>query len=360
MKVTVVGAGNIGTQFAAHCAAKGHEVTVYTSKPGKIARDLLVVGNDGKSIVKGSIHAATNDPETAFSSAELVFVTMPAYCLDDLSAILERYVQPGCRICLVPGTGGGECAMKKCLDKGAVVFGLQRVPSVARLKEYGKCVCAVGYRQHLYAAALPQAASDECARLIEGIFDIACSALPGYLNVTMTPSNPLLHTARLRVLYKQYRQGFSSERVPLFYQEWDDESSELLLLCDRELQEVCKMLSCFDLSFVKSLKEHYESDTPQQLTRKIQSIEGFKGLVSPAVRQEDGTFVPDLTSRYFTADFPYGLKILLQIAAFAGAVVPNMRSVYDWYVGLTQSSGGFSYADHGIKDAESFKAFYGG
>ena len=33
MKITIVGGGNIGTQFAVHCAHKGHEVTLFSSKP---------------------------------------------------------------------------------------------------------------------------------------------------------------------------------------------------------------------------------------------------------------------------------------------------------------------------------------
>lgn len=36
----------------------------------------------------------------------------------------------------------------------------ERVPSVARLVEYGKSVCATGYRKTLYAAALPTIKSD--------------------------------------------------------------------------------------------------------------------------------------------------------------------------------------------------------
>ena len=36
MNITIVGAGNIGTQFAAHCAENGHKVVVYGSKPEKI------------------------------------------------------------------------------------------------------------------------------------------------------------------------------------------------------------------------------------------------------------------------------------------------------------------------------------
>ena len=52
MNITIVGAGNIGPQFAVHCAEKGHSVTVYTSKPGKIAKELYIVNEYGKENVQ--------------------------------------------------------------------------------------------------------------------------------------------------------------------------------------------------------------------------------------------------------------------------------------------------------------------
>ena len=44
MKITIVGGGNIGTQFAVHCAEKGHNVTVYTSTPKLFKKRLNIVG----------------------------------------------------------------------------------------------------------------------------------------------------------------------------------------------------------------------------------------------------------------------------------------------------------------------------
>lgn len=358
MRITVVGAGNIGTQFAVHCAEKNHSVTLFGSKPERISRELSVVNEDGITIHKGTISSATSDPETAFLSAELVFVTMPAFCMGDIAKTILPYANDGMKICLVPGTGGGECAFRKCVDKGAVVFGLQRVPSVARLREYGKTVCATGYRSELFVSAIPNSATEECRKIIGDIFDgMLCSALPTYLNLTLTPSNPVLHTSRLRVLYKDYKDGVIYSRVPLFYEEWTDETSELLFKCDSEVQEICRSLDKFDLSYVKSLRIHYESETPEALTRKIRSIKGFKGITSPAVKVEGG-FIPDFNSRYFTADFPFGLAILTQIADFLNLDVPNMKETLQWYNNTVSHEKEFRFSDYGIKTIDDFISFY--
>ena len=358
MNITVVGAGNIGTQFAAHCAEKNHSVTVFGSKPEKISRELTVINENDEILHRGTIKGATSDPEKAFADADVVFVTMPAFCMKNVAETVFPYANEKMKICLIPGTGGGECAFKKCFDKGAVIFGLQRVPSVARLCEYGKTVRATGYRDELFVSAIPNSKTEKCRQIIEGIFDkMKCSALPMYLNLTLTPSNPILHTTRLRVLYKDYKEGYVYDRVPLFYEGWNDETSELLFKCDEEVQEICKRLDCFDLSYVKSLKVHYESPAPEALTKKIQSIKGFKGITSPCVKTEGG-FIPDLNSRYFTADFPFGLSILVQIADFLNMDAPNMKATLDWYYSITEKNDEFRFSDYGINSLDDFISFY--
>lgn len=357
MNVTIVGAGNIGTQFAVHCAEKGHDVIMYGSKPEKVSNELSIIDETGAVIHTGVIKGATSCPKEAFSQADVVFITMPAYCLGILAKTMFPYVHTGMKICLIPGTGGGECAFKECIAKGAVFFALQRVPSVARLVEYGRCTCAVGYRDELHVAAIPSTFTQECADLIASIFDKKTTPLPNYLNITLTPSNPILHTTRLKNLFGAYHEGVVYDSVPLFYEGWNNETSELLLKCDEEVQQLCRALNQFDLTYVKSLRIHYESPTADALTKKIKSIKGFKGLTSPTVKVAGG-YIPDLNSRYFTADFPYGLSILVQICNFVGLEVPNMKATLDWYYNMVGKTKEYNFADYGINTKEDFINYY--
>ena len=153
------------------------------------------------------------------------------------------------------------------------------------------------------------------------------------------------------VLDKEY------DNIPLFYEHWTNESSELLLKCDNEVQQICKALDMFDLSFVKSLKVHYESDTAEQLTNKITNIKSFKGLQTPHVKTENG-FAPDLNSRYFTADFPFGLYIFIQIADFLKLPCPFMKSTMDWYSKIALTTDQFDFANHNIFSLDDFVKFY--
>lgn len=357
MNITIVGAGNVGTQIATHCAENGHKVIIYGSKPEKISKKLTIINENDEVIHQGIIEKATNDVEEAFVNAELIFVVMPATLMKINAEKIEPFAKPGMKICIVPGTGGGECAFKECIEKGATVFGVQRVPSVARLVEYGKTVRAVGYRDEMFVAAIPHSETNACCEIIEDIIGIKTSPLPNYLNITLTPSNPILHTTRLKNLYGDWHEGVVYESVPLFYEGWNNETSELLLKCDDEVQELCKKLDKFDLSYVKSLRVHYESPTAEAMTKKISSITGFKGLTSPTVRVEGG-FIPDFDSRYFTADFSYGLAILMQVAEFVGMDAPYMKDTIDWYYDLVGKRDEYQFSDYGIRSYSDFIKFY--
>lgn len=359
MNITIVGAGNIGTQFAVHCAEKLHNVIVYGSKPQLVNRNLVIVDGHGNVIHKGQIYKATDNAMEAFANADLIFITMPSYCMEQIANVILPFASPDKKICIVPGCGGAEWAFEKCVSKGAVLFGLQRVPSVARLVEYGKKVKAIGYRNCLYVAAIPNRDVKVCAQIIEAIFDITCVPMPNYLNLTLTPSNPVIHTSRLRLLFKNYKEGYVYDRIPLFYEEWTDEASELLLNCDDEVHKICRAFNTrgFDLSYVKTLRVHYESDTAQELTNKFKSIEGFKGLKCPML-EITGGYIPDFDSRYFTEDFSYGLSIFVQMAQLMHINVPYMQDNMSWYHAIIKHQKSFEFRKYGIDSEEKLVEMY--
>lgn len=83
---------------------------------------------------------------------------------------------------------------------------MQRVPLVARLKEYGNMVSVNGKRNCLYLGGIGVAKYEllQFAEFLENLFETDCEVLPNYLCVTLTPSNPILHTSRLFAMFKDY------------------------------------------------------------------------------------------------------------------------------------------------------------
>ena len=68
--------------------------------------------------------------------------------------------------------------------------------------------------------------------------------------------------------------------------------------------------------------------------------------------------VPDLHSRYFTADFPYGLAVIRQIGSIAGVSTPNMDMLAEWYDNIALINDKLYLSDYGISDMDDLKEFY--
>jgi len=286
MNITVVGGGNIGTQFAVHSSEKGHSVKMFTSNPDHFAKHLLIVDKSDNVFKEGEIVLATSDPYEAFHDAEMIMITMPPTMMIPLAQIIYEYADTEAVIGFVPGNGGFEFAFRDCIERGNVLFGIDRVPAIARITERGRSVCCSGYKDKLHVAALPSSHTEECALLIESIYDIPCVRLPGFMALTLTPSNPILHTARLMTIFKDYKEGVTYDSLPLFYEEWDDASSELLLACDEEIQEICRALPGFGLEYVISEREFYNAYTVEEMTQAICTEESLRGLATPSVRAD--------------------------------------------------------------------------
>ncbi len=333
MRVAVIGGGNIGTLMAAEMAYNGHDVVVYTSNPDCWNKSVEVYDSDSNYLFSGEIGMVTSSLDKAIRKAEIIFVTLPSHMFVDIAEQMYPYVTSNQAIGIVPGSGGAEFAFGRLISKGCTFFGLQRVHSIARIKERGKAVYMLGKKDMLHIGAVPASCANKMAEAMVDLLKIKCVTLKNYLCITLTPSNPILHTTRLYSMFKDYRPETFYPRNFLFYEEWTDDSSEVLFLCDKELQMLCKVIP-IDLTQVVSLPIYYESTTPQRLTKKIQSINAFKGLTSPMKAVDADKWVPDFSSRYFTSDFSYGLKIILDLCELFSVDAPNIRRVWEWYVSV--------------------------
>ncbi|MGN9136127.1 2-dehydropantoate 2-reductase N-terminal domain-containing protein [Clostridium sp. HCP1S3_B4] len=207
MRITVIGGGNIGTLMAAEMAHKGHQVTMYTSKPQKWHRKLEVYDIKENYILGGILYKVTNSIKEAIEDAEYIWVAMPAQLLSSIAFKMLPYVKTKQKIGIVPGSGGAEFAFKEFIKKGCILFGLQRVHSIARLKEYGKSSYMLGRKKNIYIASIPRKEVKCICKDVSFLFNMPCEPLDNYLSVTLTPSNPILHTTRLYSIFKDYKEG---------------------------------------------------------------------------------------------------------------------------------------------------------
>lgn len=331
MNICIIGGGNMGTLISAEISlSKKHNVRLLASKAHLFSNEIIIDDWNDNTQKRAHIGLITADKQKALENAELILITVPANALAKLVEEIYPYVQKNAIIGMIPGSGGAEFVLSQFRQKGCIIFGLQRVHSIARIVEYGKIVSNQSRKTKLGIAAIPHSSTKEIVDMAEKLFEIPCEFLPGYLNITFTPSNQILHTTRIYSLFKNYGgKGYTKQEY--FYKDWNNESSKVLIDCDKELQDICKNLTEFDLSGVKSLLTHYEVNNEKELTHKISTIPAFQNILTPMVKKENGEYIPDKENRYFTADFPYGLCIIKGFADILKVATPHIDKVLKWY-----------------------------
>lgn len=330
MEVCVIGGGNIGTLVCAEMAAQPNiSVRLFTHDISLWNHVIDVYDGDDHLLYSSYIDYITDSLADAVRNADIIFTAMPSHVIAPVIKNLHGIIKKGAKLVFLPGTGGKEFITKSVLNKECTMIGLQRVHSIARVKQYGHSVYMLGKKDKLYVSVIPQSNIDESCSLLTQLFGIECVKLKNYLAVTLTPSNPILHTARLFSMFMDEPQIGAYSKAPLFYEDWDFRSAEILFQSDKELQTLCKALNRIDLSEVVSLKNYYESDTPEDFVKKIKSIQCFKGIKSPMVTVKNG-YMPDYNSRYFKEDFPFGLLIIKGFADILKVATPTIDDIIRW------------------------------
>lgn len=134
-------------------------------------------------------------------------------------------------------------------------------------------------------------------------------------------------------MFGNENEGKTFDRMVYFYEEWTEAAADLYIKMDEEFFRLLKVLPVSE-GYLPRVLDYYESHDAKSLAAKLSSIQGFKGITSP-MKQTDKGWVADFESRYFTEDFPYGLKYIWQLAHEKGVECPNIDRVYEW--GMSKS-----------------------
>lgn len=334
MNICIVGGGNLGHYIIAKLGNQ-HNVTLYTRDNAIWNNSITAYDIDGSSF-SGKLSVVSNEPSQVLPESQLIFITWPTHVLAKRIHEIEPYIKPGTLLCVCPGYGGKEFICKKLIENDCVFFGTQRVLSSTQIIEAGKSVRCIDNRPSIHIASINANYLSLCRNIMQDLFHKKVIGYDNYLNVTLTPSNPILHTSRLFTLFYKYHLGTLYDEHFHFYSTWDDSSSEILLQCNEELMHMCDMLS---LNGVLSLKNHYEigkvvegENDIQKMTHKIRSLKFLKDFAP--MLEYNGKFFPNLNARYFQEDFTYGLQVIYHMITSFGMDAPCMRTILQWHKSL--------------------------
>lgn len=328
MKVCICGGGNLGHVVAGFLAAKSDcEVSVLTRRPECWQQQLSITTPDGDTL-HGNIQQITASAEEVVKEADLVLLCLPGFLIKEMLQTIKPFLQPGVAVGSVVSSTGFFFHAFEVLPPQTPLFGFQRVPFISRVTEYGKSAALLGYKPSLSISVEQTDNKESLRQTIEQLFHVPVQLLNNYYEVSLTNSNPILHPSRLYSMWKNWKEGVVYPTQTLFYEEWTDEASELLIAMDKEFMTLLDTLPVTKGS-IPTILDYYESHDAASLTHKLRSIQAFMGIPSP-MKKVEGGFVPDFQSRYFTEDFPYGLQLIKNLAQQQGVLTPTIDQVLKW------------------------------
>lgn len=325
-KVCICGGGSLAHVCAGVLSSQPDvEVNIFTRKPELWSHQLEVTDSRGK-VYNGNLNIISNSPEEALKDCDIVFLCLPGFAIEGTLNSIKPYIGNAVVGSIVCSTGFFFAA-HRILGEDARLFGFQRVPYIARTKEYGHTANLLGYKPQLAIAVKNVEDNEAFRQLVETLWMTPVKLLGSHYEVSLTNSNPILHTGRLYSMWKDW-DGEVYDHNILFYKEWTNEASQMLIDMDVEFMQLLDVLPVTK-GAIPSLLEYYESHDEESLTRKITSIPAFRNIISP-MKEVDGGWVPDFESRYFTEDFPYGLKFIVELAKDKNIDCPNLNMVFEW------------------------------
>ncbi len=327
MKITICGGGSLGHVCAGVFSLRNDvEVSILTNRPERWSRNIVVTDINGKEFV-ADIKVATSRPEEVIPTADMVFICQPGFLIGNTLRQIKPWLHDDCVVGSIVSSTGFFFQAHDILPENVKLFGFQRTPFIARVVEYGSSAQLLGYKREVTIATENIERKEAFRTLVEKLFITPTVLCATHYEVSLTNSNPILHTGRLYSMWHDW-SGEIYNRNTLFYKEWTDAASQLLIDMDAEFISLLDKLPVTQ-GAIPRLLDYYESTDASSLTRKISSIPAFQTIESPMKRVEEG-WVPDFESRYFTEDFPFGLQYIKNIAVQNGVPTPTIDKVLEW------------------------------
>lgn len=352
--VCITGAGNAAHVFIPYFARAGFEVTVFADFKDEAERlQAGVDTNDGILIYdrqdpdnikeyKGKPAMISKDASKVVPQADYIIAALPSFAIKHVLTQIKPHLKKGSIIYIMPGQGGADFVAKQVImdeikSGQTTMAGVVPMPLNCRITEWGKRVELAALKESYDIATLPASNAQVAADAFAELLGKPCKAIGNYVGIGLHCSNPNLHPGRLYRMWSDYKEGKVYSENPLFYETWDDESTEWLMKINDERLKIWKTIlekypetgkvdQVPDMfTYIKAIYGAQVKD-PTNFTSAIRSCDGYKGFKCP-MKEVEGGWVPDFANRYFTEDIPEGVAMYKGIADLAGVETPVMDEI---------------------------------
>ena len=352
--IVVCGAGNAAHVCVGEFSSNGFTVDVFApfqneserwnAAIAKTGGDLIVDNPDGSQTI-GRPRYISKKPAEIIPGADIIVLPLPEFSLEPVLTAIKDYLRPGTIIMATPG-GVVEWIARKTLgpifDKICLAI-VQPMPYNCRIKEFGRRVNLIGKKREYSIACYPRNRIDEVGKYVTEMWNgTSITKRKYFLSLTLNNANSIIHPQRLYGLLHDYKEGDTLSENPLFYEDMDEYSANLIQQCDRELQNaICTIeekggldgLSAEFPPHSERIKKTYHDTITDMSTYRscFATNAAYKGLRCPFLQQNDGTFLPDFTSRYFTEDIPGGSCMMKGIHELCGLETPTIDTIVTFF-----------------------------
>lgn len=332
-RVAVIGGGGIGHALASLLGARPElTVLVYARYWENTGERTFTCYNDRSPCMVGRAFA-TDDLHGAVRGTDIVIITVPTHARHELLGKIAKSLNACALLLSWEGTGPFLNSVQACAIDRTICAGLQRSPILARIREHGTSCDLLGLRSAVVAAPLEASARGDLGKLLQSILPIRFDIAPTYRHVSLSPSNPLIHPARL---YAVAEAGSASTRlpdkVPKFYGDWDDAASEVYLTLHDELARLRDALG-LSRQFVSTLADRDPRPTAGEITAMLRGETRIADLEVP-YRIADGIWMLNSGHRFFREDIGEGLRYMVELSRGVGVPMPAAAKITEWYDAL--------------------------
>ncbi|RXT56698.1 hypothetical protein B6S44_04655 [Bosea sp. Tri-44] len=367
LHVAICGAGRTGHLNAALFARRpGVHVSLLTRNEEVVAR--LRGGEITVQLPNGEAFSArpdlvTMDAAAAVAQADVVVVTAPAHVRPAvLEAIAEHLPRDKpVHVGAIPGFCGFDWLAAEALRgrPNAVIWGLKDVPHTAFALDPGKSIRMGGAKQELSVGTHRRESHERRGELLsylQALFDVPVALLDDYMEITLTPGNPIMHSSVIYGLIGPYAQwhGRSIPDPLCWWRDCPQLGAYFLERMDEECLALCRAVESrfgLDLGSVKPLRQEIVEAYGDQIADAgtmlsiLRTNRAYDDIPAPLVPIAGGEgYAIDRESRAFHEDVAYGLALLVEMARRLNVRAPHLEEIFAWNVSYMGGLRGSSLA----------------
>jgi opine dehydrogenase len=316
--ICIIGAGNVGLTLGAYLSDKDNNIKIYKKEKIKEDRTNFQYSLEGAVNLKTRINLMTNNLKIALEGAEVVFITLPAFCRNNYLEELVDIVDKDIYLIFFPDNYGVlelDNILKKSDKQNFFKYAGTNTFVYPCRKKSDSYSIVKGIKKEIFLSSTRSEWLEEILEILNNMWDIF-SIKENYLEIQFSNMNPVIHPAVLLMNlgrienekgnFDFYNEGITPT-IAKIIEGIDSERIEVGRACGLDLKPLSKVM-----------KDVYNS--------KGENL--YKALTQSRVHK-DGLAPKSLNTRYIKEDIPYGLAPISNIGKVKGVKTPIINAFID-------------------------------